>query len=47
VQALLLLLQDNPAAITGFVGGLVGAVVVAVVHWRWQIIRRKHPPEGG
>jgi hypothetical protein len=45
VQALLLLLQDNPAAVTGFVGGVVGAILVDIVHWRWQVIRRKHPKE--
>ena len=43
MQALFLLLQDNPAAVTGFVGGVVGAILVHVVHWRWQVIRRKHP----
>jgi hypothetical protein len=43
MQALFLLLQDNPAAVQGFIGGVLGAVVVHVVHWRWQVIRRKHP----
>jgi hypothetical protein len=46
MQALLLLLQDNPAAITGFVGGLVGAVLVELVTWRWKIVRRKHENGG-
>jgi len=44
MQALLLYLTDNPAAVQGFIGGLIGAILVMVVHWRWQIIRRKHPP---
>jgi hypothetical protein len=45
MEALFLLLKDNPAAIQGFVGGLIGATVAIVVHWRWQVIRRKHPTE--
>ena len=46
MQALFLLLQDNPAAVTGFVGGIVGSILVHVVTWRWRVIRRKHPEEG-
>lgn len=45
MQAVLLLLQDNPAAVTGFVGGVIGAILVEVVTWRWTIRRRKHPKE--
>jgi hypothetical protein len=42
MQALLLLLQDNPAAIQGFIGGVLGAVVVNLIAWRWEVRRRKH-----
>lgn len=42
LQSLLLLLQDNPAAIQGFIGGLVASIIVNIVTWRWQVVRRKH-----
>lgn len=42
LQSLLLLLQDNPAAIQGFCGGLVAAILVNIVSWRWEVRRRKH-----
>jgi uncharacterized membrane protein YvlD (DUF360 family) len=44
MQALLLYLSDNPAAVQGFIAGIVGAILVHIVHWRWQVTRRKHPP---
>jgi len=43
VQALLLLLRDNPAAIQGFIAGMVAAVLVDVIHWRWEVRKRPHP----
>jgi len=43
VQALLLLLRDNPAAIQGFIAGIVAAVLVDVIHWRWEVRKRPHP----
>jgi hypothetical protein len=46
MQALLLLLQDNPAAVTGFLGGLVGATLINIVTWRWRVVRRKHDNGG-
>lgn len=42
MNALLVLLQDNPAATTGFIAGIVGAIVVELVTWRWTIRRRTH-----
>jgi cell division protein FtsX len=42
LQGLLLLLQDNPAMVQGFLGGVIAAVLVHIVTWRWSIIRRKH-----
>ena len=45
MQTLLLLLQDNPAAVQGFLGGVLGAIVVNVVHWRWEVRKRNHPRE--
>jgi len=51
MEALLLLLKDNPAAVQGFVAGIIGAILVHIIHWRWQVIRRPHlkaavpPPE--
>ena len=42
MEALLLLFRDNPAAVQGFVGGMIAAILVNIIHWRWQVIRRKH-----
>lgn len=45
MQALLVLLQGHPDAVSGFVGGIVGAVVVELITWRWTLRRRKHPQD--
>ena len=42
MDTLLLLLRDNPAAVQGFVGGAIASVLINVITWRWQVIRRKH-----
>ncbi len=42
MEALLLLLKDNPAAAQGFIGGVIAAVLVNVIAWRWEVRRRKH-----
>ena len=42
MENLLLLFRDNPALSQGFVGGILGAVVVNAIVWRWTISRRKH-----
>jgi hypothetical protein len=42
LESLLRLLQDNPSFMQGFLGGVVGAIVVNFVTWRWTISRRKH-----
>lgn len=42
MESLLRLFQDNPALGQGFLGGVVGAIVVNFVTWRWTISRRKH-----
>jgi hypothetical protein len=44
--ALLAVLQDNPAIWSGLIGGVIGAVIVDVVHWRWEVRRRKHNGNG-
>jgi hypothetical protein len=47
METLLLLLRDNPAAIQGFIGGAVAAILVNIVTWRWTIRRRKHASASG
>jgi hypothetical protein len=42
METLLLLLRDNPHVVQGFIGGVMGAIVVNIITWRWQVIRRKH-----
>jgi hypothetical protein len=42
VGTLLAYLGANPAVLQGFVGGVLGAIVVEVVHWRWRLVRRQH-----
>jgi hypothetical protein len=34
--------RDNPTFGPGFLGGVLGAIVVNFVTWRWTISRRKH-----
>jgi hypothetical protein len=33
--------------VQGFIGGVIGAIIVDIVHWRWAIIRRKHTNGNG
>jgi len=47
VESLLLLLRDNPALTQGFIGGILGAIVVNAIVWRWTVTRRKHGDGGG
>lgn len=47
LRALIVLLQDNPAIWSGFLGGLIAAVIVNVVSWRWEVRRRKHTNGNG
>jgi hypothetical protein len=42
MEALFLLLKDNPAAVQGFIAGIVGSILVQIVHWRWEVRRRPH-----
>jgi hypothetical protein len=42
VGSLLAFLQANPAVFQGFLGGVLGAIVVEAVSWRWSIVRRRH-----
>lgn len=46
MESLLLLLRDNPALTQGFIGGILGAIVVNAIVWRWQVTRRKHNGNG-
>jgi hypothetical protein len=46
IGALLALLHDNPSVAQGFVGGLIAAILVDIVHWRWQVVRRRHNGKG-
>ena len=45
METLLNWLRENPAVFHGFLGGLVGAIVVNTIHWRWRITRREHPKD--
>jgi len=42
VGSLLAFLNANPAIFQGFIGGILGAVIVEAVSWRWTIVRRRH-----
>ncbi len=42
METLLLLMRDNPTLVMGFLGGVVGAILVDVVRWRWEVRRRPH-----
>jgi hypothetical protein len=46
METLLLLLRDNPALTQGFIGGILGAVLVNAIVWRWTIRKRKHADNG-
>lgn len=42
IENLVHLLQANPAFNAGFIGGVLGSILVNFVTWRWTITRRKH-----